>query len=193
MLDAHTISTTTLIVTIIGSVLSSSVLSSIITGLFNNSSKSNEWRSQHLIEDKNKVREHLESMNKEFGLLQYKKYEFSSAHIEQRKWLLSLLKMYQDINNPYSQLICDCYEELFDHVHKIYDKDLDYKHNNLDIYSTDQDYDKYDDFYNKELRPRIIRCDNIVNNINVYIGKYFAYYYPKPSLCTRIKQCLCCK
>lgn len=169
------------------------VIVALINNLFARSNKDNEWRRQHLIEDKNKVREHLENMNKEFRLLQYKKYEFSSGHIEQRKWLLSLLKMYQDINNPYSKLICDSYEELFDCSLQAVTRDEDYKNNNLDIYSTDQDHEAYGNFHSKELKPILNKCDDIVNKINLNIGKYFSYYYPQPSIWSRIKLCLCGK
>ena len=189
MLDTHTISTFTLIVTIIGSVLSSSVLSSIITGLFNNSSKDNEWRSQHLSQDKGKVREYLELLNEKYKLLEYKEYQFSDSDYKNHKWLLNILQLYFDINNPYSKLIYDGYSELMSLAAEINFLVIEYKHENFSFPgASDFEVEEFNIFINNKIVPLENKCDKVVNLIIENIGKYFAYYYPKPSCWTKIKK-----
>jgi hypothetical protein len=106
MADIQMISTSTLIASIVGSILGSGVISAVVSGLFNNSSKDNEWRSNHLSEDKKIVRNILDQLHFYLELVEPLKNNHNKQYLEfditTAKNYMSKLTRYLDIRNKYA-------------------------------------------------------------------------------------------
>lgn len=164
------------------------VIVAIINNLFVRSNKDNEWRSQHLSEDKEKIREECMKIFNDcegFDLIK----------------LIEKIKNNQDLLNLIATLHSSYYviELYLDKQNVISDK------LQSAVYSTIQDIDNL--LQMKIALPQMqgdiattvgkdyfllhSRVSNQFNQFKKAIREYFAEYYPKPPLCTRIKQCFC--
>ncbi|TXI92398.1 MAG: hypothetical protein E6Q33_06765 [Neisseriales bacterium] len=192
MSDPHTLSMVTLILTIVGTVLGSSVLSAIITGLFNSSNKNNEWRSQHLSQDKEKIREecmkifnNCQQFNLKETIDKIINEEDSAKFITALNSSFHLIELYLDTTNIKSSELRKTILNLIEDFNK-----LMCIQNAKDIKENSEVGAIERAIFNKLLHNEI---PDKLGEFKKIVREYFVEYYPKPAVLARIKQSLCGK
>lgn len=179
MADTQIISSTTLVTTVIGTILGSGVISAIVSGLFNHSSKDNEWRSNHLSDDKKVVRETLDELNRYLEMTQ----PLDNTHTEQHFQFdmkfatryIYKLTLYLDIGNKHATELVETYSTLIGQLR-----------NYVNLWRQLNNRFELAEPTSREECLYLLEQSARIANI------YFAEYYPKPSIWLKIRKCLCC-
>lgn len=197
------------IITIFSSILGSGFIVAVINGLFLLSKDDKSLRNTHLIEDKKELRNLLRALNDD-KLLMFSLKPLTNKFILERVDQsyadeviahINRIYMYMDLNNPYTPKLHTAYFNLTINVSSLAINKVSsilvlakqsphFKSLPLPAEVTNQVNSIEDEDIDTIKKDLLSKCTNDIKNIKSLTGKYFSYYYPKPSFWSRFK---CCK